>query len=92
MTTNTVKHTPTDTREWQDISTAPKDGAEFSPRFGPAILLATTYGSRAIGYWDENGEGISGQRGWICIQTHRPLYKQKWSHWMPLPPAPQEKG
>ena len=74
---------------WQPIDTAPKSGSKYSRKFGPMILLATTTGSWAIGYWDEEGLAPSGKRGWICIQSHRPLYTQKWTHWMPLPPAPE---
>lgn len=78
--------------DWQPIETAPKDGAEFAPRFGPPLLLSNTSGSRAIGYWDEEGRNPSGVRGWICLQAHRPLYTQRWTHWMPLPSPPSDRS
>lgn len=77
-----------DTNGWQPISTAPKDGSEFAPLFGPAVLLATKTGSCAIGYWDEHGHSPAGERGWIGIESHRPLYSQGWTHWQPLPSPP----
>ena len=77
MTTNTVKHTP-DAREWQDISTAPKDGTDILLGFAgddrPAVIA-----------------GWFGESGWEkydCLN----LVKGRPTHWMPLPPAPQEKG
>lgn len=80
--------TKPDENGWLPIETAPKDGAELSPRFGPIILLATPDDSWAIGYRDEEGHGPAREPGWICIQSHRPLYTQGWTHWQPLPKPP----
>lgn len=77
-----------DANGWMPIETAPKEGSEYSPRFGPAILLATDHGSMAIGYRDENGGGLSRAPGWVCLQTHHLLYTQRWTHWQPLPKPP----
>ena len=67
--------------EWQPIDTAPKDGSELCPSFGPTVLLTITGHSWAIGYFDA-------LRGRIGIESHHPLYSQNWSHWMPLPSPP----
>lgn len=61
---------------WQPISTVPKDGTEI-------IIHAVRAGGTFIAKWDVDF------RGWI-------VSKGTWvsgpSHWMPLPPAPEQKG
>jgi hypothetical protein len=78
--------------EWMDIETAPKkhpgaDAEEYS--FGPTILLSSTSGLRALGYW---GCGASGRTGWVSIHDHLVMdYWNSFTHWMPLPPPPVAK-
>lgn len=73
--------------DWQDISTAPTGPVIKGGTFGPMVLLASTSGQRAIGYW---GNGASGETGWINPHDHLLMrYWNAFTHWMPLP-APSE--
>ncbi len=83
MTTNTVKHTP-DTREWQPVETAPRDGSMI------LIAVKRVYPSVHPARWRGTDADAISFRHW-----------DSWQHWfsdadligwMPLPPAPQEKG
>ena len=70
---------------WGPIETAPKTQDES--RFGPLIVLTSTHGHRAIGYWGERG----GRWGWVNPNDHQIMdYWNAFTHWMPLPPAPKE--
>lgn len=70
---------------WRPIETAPKTQDES--RFGPLIVLTSTHGHRAIGYWGERG----GRWGWVNPNDHQIMdYWNAFTHWMPLPPAPKE--
>jgi len=70
--------------EWQDISTAPKDGTKilaYSPS-GPGRL---NRGVIAITWW-RRPEDREGYTGWGEFNTaHWPA-----THWMPLPAPPKE--
>lgn len=71
--------------QWGPIETAPKTQDES--RFGPLIVLTSTHGHRAIGYWGERG----GRWGWVNPNDHQIMdYWNAFTHWMPLPPAPKE--
>lgn len=82
MTTNTVKHTP-NAREWQDISTAPKDGSAF--------LAAQDEWVYRCQWLEEQPDEGPPKSGWFDLEN---LSFEAPTHWMslPLPPAPQEKG
>ena len=86
MTTNTVKHTP-DAREWQDISTAPMNAPGES--YGPWILVFHRYD---FGVYQARYECHGDKRGWFAKGDPRSIFNHHITHWMPLPPAPQEKG
>lgn len=81
----------TDTREWQDISSAPKDGTQilvFTQWAGDEIF-SEPFDSVQIAYWDEGNltdDYWHRDAGWELEKIGEP------THWMPLPPAPQEKG
>lgn len=93
-----------DTREWQDISTAPKDGtrilvwfcgemhvAAYQPVWHPDNLKwCVKYPA------DGAGESVN-----TVFDISQPVWPDGRpipgghlgpTHWMPLPPAPQEKG
>lgn len=75
--------------EWQDISTAPRDGTEILAfqadgkfHIGPEDHVGTHLPAWAVvswkdGYWDGYYSGL----GPLDAPTH----------WMPLPPPPNEK-
>ena len=100
MTTNTVRHTPA-AREWQDISTGPKDGTEvlgyredagiFLMRFcAPADFMTSSEMDDAA-LTDDDCE----REDWFYadfVSGGRVSNDGLPTHWMPLPPAPQEKG
>ena len=66
---------------WRPIETAPK--TRDDNRFGPLIVLASTSGHRAIGYWGER----CGRWGWVNPNDHQIMdYWNAFTHWMPLPP------
>lgn len=74
--------------EWQPIETAPKEAEHEDIHVGPMIVLASTLGHRAIGYWS-GGYGAL-PRGWINPHDHMPMkYWKEFTHWMPLPRLPQ---
>lgn len=87
-TTNTVKRTP-DAREWQDISTAPKDGTPVD-LWGINHLHYAKAGKRVVNVrWGPVRDWMGGERDdW----QHGFGEDFEPTHWMPLPPAPQEKG
>ena len=61
--------------DWQDISTAPKDGTwVLACRAGTKISSAA--------YWDEDEET------WLALNE---AFKRTWipTHWMPLPDPPK---
>ena len=89
--------------DWQDISTAPKDGTEvlvFRMDCGcTAIAHVAFYRSEEA--WDEyflpNWESKEEYVGWwsyirngISQEKLDGVYTP--THWMPLPPAPPKKG
>lgn len=87
----------TDTREWQDISTAPKIEGKYLLGFDSES--AEAHGDAKAGvcvlYWMEPDEDFDG--GWEVRPFSEGLDCIEWTnitHWMPLPlpPAPQEKG
>jgi len=68
--------------EWQDISTAPKDGSEF-------VMLDARVQTACVGHWMDNvswrNEGLRpgearAEPAWFPLATP--------THWMPLPPPP----
>ena len=73
---------------WQPIETAPRGPREDGGPFGPAIILASPFGHRAIGYWSNGERG--GPSGWMNIHDHRVMrYWNDFTHWMPLPDGPE---
>lgn len=67
--------------EWQDISTAPKDGTDilvFCPENSAYLeSIETTYYDTQLGWVDQSGESSLGDS-----------YYSEPSHWMPLPTPP----
>jgi len=61
--------------EWQDISTAPKDGTRVVLAYNPAARIGRG--------WDGSVEGY-----WRLDRTWFPLLNP--THWMPLPRKPGE--
>ena len=90
MTTNTVKHTTADTREWQDISTAPKDGSKF--------LVWTHRCGFVVVYHDVDDPmpaDIVPSGHHLMVDDGKNEHELRGDYptrWLPLPPAPQEKG
>lgn len=74
-----LPHAPSPPTGWQDISTAPKDGVTLIlfERFTDARGDEDEY--RYLGRWDRDA-WIDDANGEQCAPTH----------WMPLPPSPQE--
>lgn len=68
--------------QWQDISTAPKDGARVLIFFAGAVGLPSE--AIQIAQWSVEPYGpcwlTSEGEGWLSP-----------THWMPLPPAPEAK-
>ncbi len=65
--------------QWQDISTAPKDGSEV------LVYMETRPPSIEVAYFSDTVErwfGMNGGESSLHYVTH----------WMPLPPPPGEKG
>lgn len=85
----------TDTREWQDISTAPKDGKPF-------LAWGLGYKWPEVLRWfqyDADDALEAGEDGYFHFAEEllqdafdAPDVVADYTHWMPLPPAPQEKG
>lgn len=74
--------------KWQPIETAPKKSTDPDVSFGPMIILASTSGHRAIGYWSD-GYGVR-REGWVNPHDHQVMnYWKAFTHWMPLPEPPQ---
>jgi hypothetical protein len=66
---------------WMGINTAPK--TQPNSMCGPVILLASTSGHKAVGYWGK-GRGIG--EGWICLRDHlRFDYGDSFTHWREFP-------
>lgn len=65
-----------DVREWQDISTAPAVGKK-------RLLFRLANGHMAVGFRLAGTETVRPNCGDDTYLA---------THWMPLPPAPQEKG
>jgi hypothetical protein len=74
--------------QWHPIETAPKKHNHEGASCGPLVLLASTYGHLAVGYW---GRGIANaSEGWCNPHDHLPMqYWNAFTHWQPLPEAPQ---
>jgi hypothetical protein len=64
---------------WRPIETAPKDGTDILACFGANCLV--------VG-WDDDPE----HPGFSWITADGPRYPdQRFTHWMPLPPAPDKE-
>lgn len=75
--------------DWHPISTAPKTQDDPDVSCGPIVVLASLYGHRAVGYW---GRGVDSREGWVNPHDHLVMdYWNSFTHWMPLPPPPQER-
>jgi hypothetical protein len=80
--------------QWQDISTAPKDGTHvllFWPNI-PAGIKSLKSTSKAtgigVGWFEASESGV----GFMCEGDHAvPANQDDCTHWMPLPPAPEAK-
>lgn len=72
--------------QWQDISTAPKDGTRILV-YGEDVILSCVYGPF---FWEAGAPQGTEQLGWIQFdgQLGPDVYP---THWMPLPPAPEAK-
>ena len=66
--------------EWQPIETAPKDGVEVILWNGFQKCCVICFWHDVVGRWYVPSKGAYG--GW--------LGKDIATHWMPLPPAPEE--
>lgn len=64
--------------EWQDISTAPKDGTMMLVYYPPAGGFTERV---HVAKWKSRGISLAGG-------SNRPLMTQP-THWMPLPAAPR---
>ena len=81
--------------EWQDISTAPKDGTYvllWCEKWSSEIDKPCEDKKIAIGYWDDgtNDRGNDPDEGkwWVeCGGTYYTSYVLP-TQWMPLPPLP----
>lgn len=58
-----------------------RDDMENAPRDGTPVLVFTESGLVANAYYN---------RGWIPIFSGKVLYRDP-THWMPLPPPPEDK-
>ena len=71
---------------WQDIATAPKDGAY--------LLLWEQYstnpfvGCWAFGSWSVSHEHVDAEGGWDGANVVDSISQDRITHWMPLPPPP----
>lgn len=73
--------------EWQPIETAPKEPVE---PYGsaPILLLASTRGLRALGYWGKGRRNT--EPGWMSLHDHLPIeYWTGFTHWMLCPACPE---
>ncbi len=76
--------------EWQDISTAPRDGTHVDLYFPGKIGRKTDWWFSRDPIWGGDGEWISEYRE--CGQDLTAIYPNtKPTHWMPLPTPPQDK-
>jgi hypothetical protein len=66
--------------EWQDISTAPKDGTR--------VLLLTGRSEVAVGFWGINKSHLYLLSQWLTDLGP----SSRATHWMPLPAPPREDG
>ena len=72
--------------EWQDISTAPKDGSMF-------LAWEETTGRVCASEWEDADEmeiGLGATVGFVVFDfyTQREVFDHKMTHWMPLPAKP----
>ena len=74
----TTNNTLAERGGWMPIETAPKDGT-------PVLLFAQ--GKMVVGGWDSHW---SGQR--FVSRDIRAPFNAVFTHWMPLPPVPNERG
>ena len=81
--------------EWQDISTAPKDGTHIIVFNGDGDKRFYTE-PNAIGIvkWDNNGFTLSSGEnaiyGWMAVDCCDGVTQYDPTHWMPLPPPPTD--
>lgn len=74
--------------DWQDISTAPKDGTEILlfTHHEADEYLDESFDAVQIGLWDDGnhapGSAFHREPGWCQQKIGKP------THWMPLPKAP----
>jgi hypothetical protein len=74
--------------DWQDISTAPRDGT---------VVILFAAGVVCVGRYDGPSDGavIAGtpsQYEWFDLSEMRSLHNSGVTHWMPLPAPPKEVG
>ena len=72
---------PSDKTGWQSIDTAPKDGTHILLPFG---------GSCIVGYWWHSPGGEENR--WCADLSANRDEDLSPTHWMPLPPKPQENN
>ena len=76
--------------QWQPIETAPKKKSPRARKFesGPLILLASTFGHIAVGYWGLGRRNT--EKCWCNVHDHMPMeYWNAFTHWMPIPMQPE---
>lgn len=78
--------------EWQPIETAPKDGTEVliaGGTYSDGWNTEIPFRGVSIAYWyrchDAHWRGDD-------LQAHDEWREHKPTHWMPLPPPPQDNG
>lgn len=67
--------------QWQDISTAPKDGTKMLMRGG------VYHGFPFVGFWAPSP--YAQDRPWETVIGRSNLYEHAPTHWMPLPAPPK---
>jgi hypothetical protein len=66
--------------EWQPIESAPKDGTEI------LVTDARTKDWTHVAYWDD---AVSAEYPWMHADADSSWHKDMFTHWMPVPAAPQ---
>lgn len=80
--------------EWQPIETAPKDGTEVLVWCSKCALVPIAMSYSSAAYFElEYGDPEYMEEGWYMSWSYPvdpPEVTWQPTHWMPLPPPPQE--